>query len=48
MEDCTVFARVSPAHKVRIVKVFQKKYPIAISYKLIETISRTIDEHETT
>ena len=23
-EDCTVFARVSPAHKVRIVKAFQK------------------------
>ena len=24
-EDCTVFARVSPAHKVRIVKAFQKE-----------------------
>lgn len=23
--DCTVFARVSPAHKVRIVQAFQKK-----------------------
>ena len=35
-------------YKWIIIKVFQKKYPIAISYKLIETISWAVDEHETT